>query len=24
LGAWLPMMIFVPIAVNQFYLLKET
>jgi len=24
LGAWLPMMIFVPIAVNQFFLLKET
>jgi len=24
LGAWLPMMIFVPIAVNQFILLKET
>jgi lipopolysaccharide export system permease protein len=24
LGAWLPMMIFVPIAVNQFMLLKET
>ena len=24
LGAWLPMMIFVPLAVNQFLLLKET
>jgi len=24
LGAWLPMMIFVPMAVNQFFLLKET
>jgi len=24
LGAWLPMMIFVPIAVNQYFLLKET
>ena len=24
LGAWLPMMIFVPIAVNQYLLLKET
>jgi lipopolysaccharide export system permease protein len=24
LGAWLPMMIFVPIAVNQLFLLKET
>jgi lipopolysaccharide export system permease protein len=24
LGAWLPMMVFVPIAVNQFFLLKET
>ena len=24
LGAWLPMMIFVPLAVNQFILLKET
>ncbi|MDR0328404.1 MAG: LptF/LptG family permease [Planctomycetaceae bacterium] len=24
LGAWLPMMIFVPIAVNQYYLLRET
>jgi len=24
LGAWLPMMLFVPIAVNQFFLLKET
>jgi lipopolysaccharide export system permease protein len=24
LGAWLPMMIFVPLAVNQFLLLRET
>jgi hypothetical protein len=24
LGAWLPMMIFVPLAVNQVFLLKET
>jgi lipopolysaccharide export LptBFGC system permease protein LptF len=23
LGAWLPMMVFVPIAVNQYFLLKE-